>query len=249
MVGRTTTFLHVDEVALQEFRRHLSTAIEEKGFLDRFEFRMKRKDGTIFPPEHNVMPLEDEQRNRTGWVSVVRDITERKRVERRREQIVSELTRSNAELGQFTYVVAHDLQEPLLTVVGSPQLLAKRYKGKFDSDADAFITFAVDGANRIQQLITDLLAYSQIGSQEKNFEPSDCERVLGKALANLKGAIEKSGAMVIHDSLPTVMADTCQLVQLFQNLIGNAIKFQGEDPPRVHVSAEQKRNEWVFSVI
>ena len=134
------------------------------------------------------------------------------------------------------------------TVVGSPQLLAKRYKGKFDSDADEFITFAVDGANRIQQLITDLLAYSQIGSQEKNFEPSDCERVLGKALANLKGTIEKSGAKVTHDSLPTVMADTCQLAQLFQNLIGNAIKFQGEDPPRVHVSAQQKRNEWVFWV-
>ena len=121
-------------------------------------------------------------------------------------------------------------------------------KGRLDANADEFIAYAVDGANRMQRLINDLLAYSRVGTRGKEFEPTDCTAVFDQALANLKVAIEESGAVVTRDPLPTVMADKLQIGQLFQNLIGNAIKYHGDEPPRVHVSAEQKGNEWVFSV-
>jgi light-regulated signal transduction histidine kinase (bacteriophytochrome) len=128
------------------------------------------------------------------------------------------------------------------------QLLAKRYKSKLDSDADEFINFAMDGAIRMQKLINDLLNYSRMSTQGKEPEPTDCEIVLNQSLNNLKVAIDENGALVTHDSLPTVMADSPQLVELFQNLVGNAIKFRGAEPPRVHVSAGRNGNGWTFSV-
>ena len=159
-----------------------------------------------------------------------------------------QLSRSNAELEQFAYVASHDLQEPLRMVSSYTQLLSRRYKGRLDADADEFIAYAVDGANRMQSLINDLLAYSRVGTRGKEFEPTDCTAVLDLALANLKAAIEESGAVVTHGPLPTVMGDKLQFGQLLQNLIGNAIKYHGAEPPRVHVSAEQKGHEWVFAV-
>jgi signal transduction histidine kinase len=164
------------------------------------------------------------------------------------EESISELARSNADLQQFAYVASHDLQEPLRMVASYTQLLARRYKDKLDSDADEFIGYAVDGASRMQRLINDLLAYSRVTSQGKVFERVDCNGLLEEVLSNLRVAVEESRAVVTHDPLPTVMADGGQLGQLFQNLIGNAIKFQGEEPPRVHVSAERRPNEWLFSV-
>lgn len=128
------------------------------------------------------------------------------------------------------------------------QLLARRYKGKLDGDADEFIGFAVDGAARMQQLINDLLTYSRVGTRGRKFEPTDCEIILGQALENLQIAIEEKRAIVTHDPLPTILADNVQLGQLFQNLIGNAIKFQGPELPHVHVSASRNENGWVFSV-
>jgi len=128
------------------------------------------------------------------------------------------------------------------------QLLARRYKGKLDGEADEFIGFAVDGAARMQQLINDLLTYSRVGTKGREFEPTDCEIILEQALENLQIAIEEKNATVTHDPLPTVLADSVQLGQLFQNLIGNAIKFQGPEPPHVHVSAGRNENGWVFSV-
>jgi light-regulated signal transduction histidine kinase (bacteriophytochrome) len=133
-------------------------------------------------------------------------------------------------------------------VASYTQLLARRYKGKLDSDADEFIRYAVDGANRMQWLINDLLAYSRVTSQEQVFEEVDCTKVLEEVMSNLQLSIEESQAVVTHDPLPTVMADGGQLGQLFQNLIANAITFHGEEPPAVHVSAERKANEWLFSV-
>jgi PAS domain S-box-containing protein len=168
----------------------------------------------------------------------VQDITERKQAEQRLAQYAQELERSNRELEQFAYVASHDLQEPLRMVSSFTQLLARRYRGKLDADADEFIAFAVDGANRMQRLINDLLLYSRVGTRGKPFEPTDCHAVLGQVRANLSAAIAESGALVTNDELPTVVADESQLVQLLQNLIGNAIKFRKPDePPRVHVSA------------
>jgi light-regulated signal transduction histidine kinase (bacteriophytochrome) len=128
------------------------------------------------------------------------------------------------------------------------QLLAKRYQGKLDRDADEFIGFAVDGAMRMHRLINDLLAYSRAGTRSKALAPIDSETVFEQSLSNLQMAIEEKGATVTHEPLPTVMADDVQLVQLFQNLVGNAIKFQGEEVPRVHVSSSQSNGEWVFLV-
>ena len=159
----------------------------------------------------------------------------------------AELARSNSELEQFAYIASHDLQEPLRMVASYVQLLARRYKGKLDGEADEFIDFAVDGAKRMQTLINALLAYSRIGTKGKEFQPIDCEAVLETALKNLQMAIKDSQAKVTHDSLPTVTADPTQVGQLFQNLIGNAIKFRGDKPPSIHVSAERNGKEWFFS--
>ena len=151
-----------------------------------------------------------------------------------------ELARSNAELEQFAYVASHDLQEPLRMVTSYMQLLEQRYKEKLDSDAKEFIAFAVDGAARMRTLISDLLVYSRVGTRAKEPQPVDSRAALEEALINLKVAIEESGAEVTHDGLPTVLADDTQLVQLFQNLVGNAVKFRAEEPPRVHLSARKR---------
>jgi PAS domain S-box-containing protein len=184
---------------------------------------------------------------REYFVAVFDNITERKRAEEQLKKRTEELARSNAELEQFIYIASHYFQEPLRTVSNSSQLLARHYKDKLDAKADQFIGFIVDGTTRMQEMIDDLLAYSKIITRIKPFEPTDCEAVFNEALTNVKDAIEESGALVIHDPLPTVMADASQIVQLFQNLLSNAIKFRKEKP-RITVSAVQKGNEWLFSV-
>lgn len=162
---------------------------------------------------------------------------------------VGELKRSNEELQQFAYVSSHDLQEPLRMVASYTQLLAKRYKGRLDSDADEFIAFAVDGCNRMQGLIQDLLAYSRAGTNGKAFCEVSAEDALRGALTNLRITIEQSGAVVSHDSLPAIETDETQLTQVFQNLVGNAIKYRSAEVPRVRVSATKNGdNEWIFSV-
>jgi len=172
---------------------------------------------------------------------LAKEVEERKLAE-------AELARSNADLEQFAYVASHDLQEPLRMVASYMQLLERRYKGKLDEDADEFIGYAVDGSRRMQKMINDLLAYSRVGTHGREFETTDSESAFEYALTNLEAAIEESEGVVTHDALPTVVADPTQLVQIFQNLIGNAIKFRGEAPPRVHVSAKREGGEWVFSV-
>ncbi len=164
------------------------------------------------------------------------------------ERSVTELARSNTDLQQFAYVASHDLQEPLRMIASYTQLLARRYKGKLDPEADDFIGYAVDGANRMQRLIQDLLAYARVDTQAQVFAPTSLEAVVGHALDNVRAAVEESRAVVTHDPLPTVMADERQLLQLFQNLLSNALKFRGDQPPRVHVSAERHDHEWRFAV-
>lgn len=203
-------------------------------------------NGTEFPVEISLSPLETEE----GLLvtAAIRDITARKRTEAALSRQAEELRRSNEELEQFAYVASHDLQEPLRMVSSYTQLLAKDYGGKLDEDADTYIEYAVDGVKRMQALINDLLAYSRVGTQGRAFEPTDCEPVLQRALANLAVTIEESGATVTHDPLPTVAADHIQLMQLFQNLIANGIKFRGEAPPHVHLSAERREGAWEFAV-
>jgi PAS domain S-box-containing protein len=210
------------------------------------ELVARRKDGSEFPIELMLSPLGSAE----GILvtAAIRDITTRKAAEANLIQKVKELNRSNEELGQFAYMASHDLQEPLRMVASYTQLLSKRYKGKLDSDADEFIAFAVDGAGRMQRLIQDLLAYSRVGTQGSNLLDISSEDALQQALLNLRGAIEDSGALVTHDPLPTVMADEMQLVQLFQNLVGNAIKYQGPGVPKVHIAAKRSGKKWTFSV-
>jgi len=179
--------------------------------------------------------------------SVRRAMREKKlRQDHKRSQ--EELARSNQELEQFAYVASHDLQEPLRMVATYTQLLAERYQGKLDSDADKYIHYAVDGALRMQKLVQDLLAFSRVGRQGMALESTDCNTVLEVALSNLKVAIQESGAVIRHGLLPVVMADVSQLVQVFQNLIGNAIKFRGSQPTLIQVNAEATAKEWIFSV-
>jgi light-regulated signal transduction histidine kinase (bacteriophytochrome) len=181
--------------------------------------------------------------------AAIRDISVRRAAEGHLAQTVEELRRSNLELEQFAYIASHDLQEPLRMVASYTQLLSKRYAGRLDADADEFIGFAVDGASRMQRLIDDLLAYSRVGTTGKELVHTSSEAALTQARRNLWGAILDSGATVTHGPLPNVLADETQLVQLFQNLIGNGIKYQAAGDPTIHVTATPTGEDaWTFAV-
>jgi PAS domain S-box-containing protein len=213
----------------------------------------RRKDGSEFPAEISLSPLDVQ--GEVLVTTIVRDVTDRKRTEAQLKETAArlarqaeELARSNAELQQFAYVASHDLQEPLRMVASYTQLLGRRYRGRLDADADDFIAYAVDGATRMQQLINDLLAYSRVGTHGQELVPADCNEVFERVVGDLGAAIAESGAVVTRDALPSVMGDPRQLGQLFQNLIANAIKFHGDDPARVQVTAEREGAMWRFAV-
>jgi PAS domain S-box-containing protein len=177
------------------------------------------------------------------------DVTERKLSEVCLAKTLEDLKRSNGELQQFAYVASHDLQEPLRMVASFTELLAKRYHGQLDADADEFISYAVDGCNRMQALIQDLLAYSRAGAETRELHEISSEGALRAALDSLAGAVRENAAVVTHDPLPLLTADHSQLSQVFQNLISNAIKYRGSEPPCVHVSASKNgHRRWTFSV-
>jgi PAS domain S-box-containing protein len=213
----------------------------------------RRKDGSEFPAEISLSPMDAQ--GEILVTTIIRDVSDRQRTEAqlketaaRLAQQAEELARSNAELQQFAYVASHDLQEPLRMVASYTQLLGRRYKGRLDADADDFIAYAVDGATRMQQLINDLLAYSRVGTHGQELVPTDCTDVFERVVADLGAAIAESGAVVTRDALPSVLGDPRQLGQLFQNLIANAIKFHGDEPARVHVTAEREGAMWRFAV-
>jgi PAS domain S-box-containing protein len=214
-----------------------------------------RKDGSRFWADVVLTALHDDHGRLRGFAKVTRDITERKTAEealqaneRALTRHAQELQHRNRELEQFTYVASHDLAEPLRMVSNFCGLLKRRYQGRLDADADEFIGYAVDGAARMQALLHDLLALSRVDSKRKPIQATDCEALMAKTLANLSLLIEQQDAVVTHDWLPTVLADETQLGQVFQNLISNAVKFHGEKPPRVHITAVHQGAEHLFTV-
>jgi PAS domain S-box-containing protein len=246
VLGRNCRFLQGndrEQPGLLDIRHAIQHGIEARA-----ELRNYKKDGTLFWNEFYLAPVKDDHGAVTHFIGVQNDITQRKEQEGALAQKTKELARSNAELQQFAYVASHDLQEPLRMVASYTQLLRKRYKGKLDQDADEFIGYAEDGAKRMQRLIRELLEYSRVGSETKPFEKTDCEMVLQHVMSNLTASIHEHHAEVAHDALPCIQAIPTLLTQVFQNLIANALKFQGDSKPKIHVRAKPLPDGWEFSV-
>jgi len=254
LIGKRRWDFEMVGLSSDQVAAHRAALEAHQPFQD-LEYGHRDAHGTVHYVSVSGEPLFDAQGAFQGYRGVGKDITRRKRDEAALREAhealevkAKELERSNEELQQFAYVASHDLQEPLRMVSSYTQLLARRYGDKLDGDAHEFMDFIVDGAARMKQLIEDLLAYSRVGTRGRSLVPTDSGAALARALANLRGAQEASGAQVSHDEMPEVIADSGQLTQLFQNLIGNAIKFRGGEPPRIHVSAQTREKVWVFSV-
>ena len=222
--------------------------IYESGQAGTLEFRVIAQDGRVIPVEAHMTILLDEHGQIARTCGMMMDVTERREAEAMLIRNAADLQRSNEQLQQFAYIASHDLQEPLRMVASYLQLLESRYKDALDDDAREFIAYAVDGATRMRGLINDLLAYSRVDAQEQNFEMMESRHALDQACDRLRSTIEEFGATVTQDDLPAIKAEEGLLIQVFQNLIGNAIKYQRECPPEIHVSAQAKAGEWLFSV-
>ena len=245
-VGKPMQMLVPPERANEE--ADILARVERGESVEHFETVRVRKDGKGIDVSVTISPIRDSSGAIVGVSKVARDISERKRAEQRLADKVEELARSNRDLEQFAYAASHDLQEPLRMVASYTQLLAERYGGKLDENADKFLGYAREGALRMQVLIRDLLTFSRVvqaGVPRKNV---DCDVALEEALQSLTAAIEESGAVVTHTALPNIWADQTQIAQVFQNLIGNAIKFHNGAPPQCAVSAEKSGCNWLFSV-
>jgi PAS domain S-box-containing protein len=223
--------------------------------VDHFETVRRCKDGQLIHVSVLISPIKDANGHIVGASKVARDITKRVKAEealRHAEETLrtqaEDLERSNKDLEQFAYVASHDLQEPLRAVAGCLQVLQRRYQGKMDARADELIGHAVDGSHRMQTLIEGLLAFSRVGTRGGEFKSVSCDEAIDSALNNLATAIQESGAIITRDKLPALKADPLQLALLFQNLIGNAIKFRGDRAPEIHVGAEHKGGHWILSV-
>ena len=230
-----------------------------EGVVQDYPLEIRHRDGRVTPVLYNASVYRDASGEVVGVFAAARDVSERRRAEaeirayqQHLEELVehrtAELRRSNENLEQFAYVASHDLQEPLRMMASYSELLERRYRDRLDADASEFIAFIVDGAVRMQRLINDLLAYSRVGRTGTRDEPVDCNAVLVKVKDGLAATIEETHAVVEGEPLPVVIGSESQLFQLFQNLVGNAIKFHGPEPPRVHVSATQRSGKWLFSV-
>ena len=243
---------HVKEVSHPEDRdvTDADRARIRSGELDsaRFEKRYIRKDGSVVWADVAIALVRDVFGMPLYEIAVFDDITERKDAEGALQNAHQELKRSNAELEQFAYVASHDLQEPLRMVASYTQLLVRRYDAKLDKDAREFMSYIVDGATRMKQLIEDLLAYSRVGTKGQEFKPVALEVPLRRALFNLRAGIEEAGAAVTYDPLPTVRADEVQIGQLLQNLIGNALKFRSNSVPRIHIGVLENPSEYQIEV-
>jgi len=246
-VGLTDGDLHPEDLAneyLADEQRLIAAGVPLVGKLE----AQRSADGREYWLSTTKVPIRDGDGQVIGIAGISRDVSDRIQVEEELRETAAELARSNEELQQFAYVASHDLQEPLRMVASYTQLLARRYQDRLDQDGLDFINYAVDGATRMQGLIQDLLAYSRVGTRAGMFEPIDLSAAMDRALANLHAAVGESEAKITRGALPTVQGDLVQLTQLFQNLLGNAIKFRGSEPCRIHVSARRAGREWEISV-
>jgi PAS domain S-box-containing protein len=245
--GKNHFDLYPHEENQSIFRQVVETGETFTVYARPFEFPDDPSRGVTFW-DWTLHPVKDSQGHVEALIFILLDVTEREIAENNVRRRADELARSNADLQQFAYVASHDLQEPLRNVASCLQLLEKKYKGNLDAKADEYIYHAVESSVRMKALILDLLAYSRIGTKGKLPQRIDCEQMLDQTVRNLRSAISEAGAVITHDPLPTVLADDTQLLQVFQNLIGNAVKFRKEEPSQIHVSAVKNENEWIFSV-
>ena len=245
-----THFAELDLLFEEDIPVHMGNFIRllQGEHVKHYETRIKGKNGEIHWGD--TYPILLRKNNEPDAILVIsHDITDRKSAEERLKDTINELERSNYELQQFAYITSHDLQEPLRTIASYAGLIKRRYEGQLDKDADEFIEFMIDGSTRMKEMIQGLLDYSRVGTKEKELIKFNAQKSLNFALNNLKLSIEENNAEITYDSLPDIFADEHQITQVFQNLIGNAIKFKKEDmPPKIHISARKEDDEYVFSV-
>ncbi len=253
-IGKRRWELDLVGISAEALAAHREMLLQREPFRD-FEFGRRDLDGRSHWVSVSGQPIFDDLGRFRGYRGVGRDITRRRNSDAELrtahdllEAKAHELTRSNEELQQFAYVASHDLQEPLRMISSYTQLLERRYGPTLEGDAKDFMNFIVDGATRMKQLIEDLLEYSRVGTRGRDLQPTDSSVALAKALANLRVAREESGARVTQGEMPRVIADANQLTQVFQNLVGNALKFRGAEPTAIHVEGETRNDVWVFSV-
>ena len=246
--GRFIYDLGNGEWNIPELRHVLEEILPQNKTVESFEVEHDFPDIGLRVMLLNARQVHQHEAGSSFILLVISDITERRKIERVLALQAEEVARSNADLQQFAYVASHDLQEPLRMVTSYVKLIERQYKGKLDSNADEFIAFAVDGAMRMQSLISDLLTYARISTTSIPVARIDFNTVLERTLANLEMATRESGCLITHDTLPTLVADASQLGQVFLNLIGNAIKFRGAAPLQIHVSAVAQEDAWLFSI-
>ena len=247
VVGRTPFDLMPPNEAQRAAQVFWETARRREPFT-RFENTNLHKDGRLVILETSGVPILDAQGNLRGYRGVDRDITKAKQEEAKLLRAMVELEQSNRDLQQFAYSASHDLQEPVRMLTSYLQALDQRADGRLDEQSQTYLRLSLDSARRMQRLIDDLLAFARVGTQARQFQPVDTQAVVDLVIGDLQRMIRETGAIVSREQLPTVTADPTLLAQLFQNLIGNAIKFHGEQPPRVHVSARDMGPAWEFHV-
>jgi PAS domain S-box-containing protein len=243
-IGQSILFLlpedrHAEEALILE-------RLRRGKHVESFETVRRAKDGRLLDVSVTISPLHDERGVIIGASKIARDITARKSAEAERERLLAEVQRVNAEFQQFSYIVSHDLNEPLRTMSNFVQLLARQLYGTVDAEATEYMAFVTDAAQRLQQMLKDLLAYTRVG-QPPQLQAVDCEMLLAQVLDALQTRITECGAIITHDPLPTVQGDATRLGQVLQNLIGNSLKFC-TTPPRVHISAQPEGRHWRFAV-
>jgi PAS domain S-box-containing protein len=238
--------IHADDA--MQVEDHFNRLLTGASDTHQSEQRFVRPSGEVRWALMSTTVLRDDRQAPQALLAQLQDLTARKQAEAAQAHLLAELQRVNEKLQQFSYIVSHDLNEPLRTMSSFLSLLACEYQGKLDATADKYMGFVTDGAQRMQGMITDLLAYTGAGGQALTLAPVDSEELLARVLRDLHKAIVEAKAEITYDSLPTVQGDATRLGQVWQNLIGNALKFRGQAPPRIHASAVKEGSYWQFSI-